>query len=98
MQHKPLDLKSLIFLNDWTPEKLVREREALGLSQADIGKILGVSQVTILNIEKGRKTDPFAIQMYGLVLERYYAYTRGYIPAYRKVGENKYKEGNLLNG
>ena len=62
----------------------------------DIAEVMKVTGTTVANIENGRNTSPIAIQLYGIVLERYWAYERGYVPAYRKVGQNKYYEGVMI--
>lgn len=84
--------KEKLGLNDWTPEKLRETRLRMNLSQKAVGEILGVSGMTISNIEREKYTNPMHIMLYGIVLERYYAYKRGYVPAFRKIGENKFME------
>ena len=84
--------KEELGLNDWTPEKLREMRLRMNLSQKTVGDVMDVSRVTISNIEKGKYTNPMHIMLYGIVLERYYAYKRGYVPAFRRVGENKFME------
>lgn len=67
-------------------------RETLGLTQEQAGDIFGVTKVTVKNIERGITKDPTKIFAYGTVLERYYAYRQGYLPAFRKEGTNEYSE------
>lgn len=87
-----MTLKKELGLNDWTPEKLREVRLRMNLSQKTVGEIIGVTGKTISNIEKGKYTNPIHIMLYGIILERYYAYKHNYAPAFRKIGENKYME------
>lgn len=96
IQRRRGKLREKVFFNDWTPEKLRETRKNLGLSTYDIAEVMQVTGTTVANIENGRNTSPIAIQLYGIVLERYWAYERGYVPAYRKVGQNKYYEGVMI--
>lgn len=85
----------MVRLNNWTPAELRRVRMQLGLTQEDVASIIGMSKVSISRIESGYMTNPWVLQVYGIILERYYAATKGYIPAYRKVGENVFMEGSM---
>ena len=89
------ELRDIVFPHPWTRERLRKFRKELGLKQREIGDILGMSAVTISNLEIGRKTNPALILMYGEALERYYAWTQGYIPSYRKVGEMEFADIKL---
>lgn len=75
---------------EWNGDLLRRQRRRLGLSRAQIAKALGVSDQTVTKIEEGYSVYPPTVQLYGIILERYYAYLYGYIPAFRKIGENKF--------
>ncbi len=89
------NLRDILFPHEWTPDRLKKLRTEMGLRQRDVGDILGVSQTTITNLELGRLSNPATIQMYGQALERYYAWTQGYIPSYRKVGEAEFADIKL---
>lgn len=80
-----------LMLFDWNGESLKRFRMGLGLTLEEVGNLLGVTKVTVRNIEVGQILNPMKIQMYGIVLERYYACIKGYIPAYRKIGTGTFK-------
>lgn len=84
--------KEELGLKDWTPEKLKKFRKECGLRQSDIGELMGVSGVCISTIETGKTNNPWTLSLYGEILERYYAYKRGYVASFRKVGENNYME------
>ena len=83
--------RSDLMLFDWNGESLKRFRMGLGLTLEEVGNLLGVTKVTVRNIEVGQILNPMKIQMYGIVLERYYACLKGYIPAYRKIGTDTFK-------
>lgn len=77
---------------EWTPQKLRKVRVSLGLSCEDVGKVLGYSRMGVWRIEDGQTANPLIILGYGSVLEKWMAYKKGYVPAYRKVGTNEFKE------
>ena len=77
---------------EWTPETLRKMRLDLKMTQEDVGDILGVSKAAVGYIERGRTTSPIELLAYGIVLERAWAYKKGYVPAYRKVGTNEFRE------
>lgn len=83
------DLRPVLYFNDWDGLSLGDERVRLGLTQAEVAKIVGVSPNAISAIERGISNNPWAIQCYGIILERYKAYANGYIPAYKKIGTNE---------
>ena len=87
------NLKHDLLLCEWTPEKLKNTRVELGLSQNDIAELLDVTRGVVYNIENGKSSSPSAVILYGLIIERYWAYMNGYVPAYRKVGKNTFYEG-----
>lgn len=80
------NIRPHLYLKEWTAEKLRNERQALGLTLDDIGNVMGVTGTSIWYIEAGKTVNPWAIQMYGIILERYKAYVENYIPTYRKAG------------
>lgn len=86
------DIRPDLHLIDWTPESLKATRVKLGLKQEEVANVVGVSKAAVSNLERNYTTNPWALQMYGIILERYYAHLNGYIPAYRKIGENNYAE------
>ena len=81
----------------WTPEKLRETRKDLGIRQKDIAEILGMTCPAISAIETGKTTSPWAIQLYGIILERYYASLMGYVPAYRKLGDSKFVSEDYIH-
>lgn len=84
-------LSEKLCLIKWTPEHLKEVRESLNLRQSDIAKLIGVSQATISHVKTGYDI-PALIMIYGIILERYYAYKHGYLPGFRKIGTNDFKE------
>lgn len=82
------NVKDILFGHTWTPKSLQYYRVYLGLSQKDIGDILKMSSCRISQIENGRGANKAILLAYGTLLERYYAYTQGYLPSYRKIGTN----------
>ena len=92
------ELRRLMILNEWTPESLKRTRLMLGLNTNDISAVLGVSRPVVSNIEKGINANYATMQLYGIVLERYWAYQHGYVPAYRKIGQNDFVNMDILSG
>lgn len=89
------ELKDILFPHEWTPERLRALRTEMELRQKDVGDIIGMSKTTISNIELSKVTNPAVVQMYGLALERYYAWSQGYIPSYRKIGEMEFADIKL---
>ena len=85
------DIRPCLYLSDTKDGKtLKKEREKLGLTQSEVAVAVGVTNVAISHIERGLANNPWALQMYGIILERYKAYQEGYVPAYRKVGTNEF--------
>lgn len=89
---EPKDLKQYARLQDWTPETLRATRLKLGLTQKEIASVIDCTPNAISFLENGRSTSPWAIHMYGIILERYWAGIHGYVPAFRKIGENTFME------
>lgn len=85
-------LQSDVIYIQWTPERLKKMRETLGLSQKQIADLIGVSSKSICHIERGRVTSRMILQGYGSMLERIYAKQCGYVPAYRKIGTTEFKK------
>ena len=94
-QNKADILKSTLSPIEWTPEMLLSNRIRLGLSRKDIADLFGISVVTVRNLEMHKVRNPIAVQGYGMILERYWAAKNGCVPAFRKVGESKYREVRL---
>ena len=86
------DISPDLHFIEWTGESLRQERQRLGLTRGQIAKALGVAGPTITKIEEGHSVYTPAVQLYGIILERYYANQCGYIPAFRKIGENKFMD------
>lgn len=76
----------------WTPESLKKMRKELGMTQEDVGDILGITKAAVGYIERGQTTSPLQVLAYGIVLERVWALHKGYIHAYRKIGTNEFME------
>lgn len=79
-----------LFPIKWTPKGLKETRESIQLTQQDVANILGVTRVTIKNIELGYTTDPLKVFAYGTILERYLALKQGYTTSYRKIGTSEF--------
>ena len=86
------NLKEYIHFQNWTPESLKSTRKILKMTQQEVADVLGVSKVVVSHAENGHSVNPIMITLYGIVLERYWAGIHGYIPAFRKIGENKFME------
>ena len=91
-----IDLKDYIHFGEWTAKTLRATRKKLKLTQKDIARFMGLTSSAISSIELGVSTNPWAFVTYGIILERYYAYTKGYVPAFRKIGENEFADVKLL--
>lgn len=65
-------------------------RMSLKLTQQDAAEYLNVSKGTIMRIEQGLNCNQMLDTCYALFLERYYAWTKGCVPGYRKVGMNDF--------
>lgn len=85
-----VDLKRCISICDWSPASMRRTRRQLGLTVEQVANALDVSPPSIRKLESGGGVSASLYKLYGMLLERYYAITKGYIPAYRKIGENKF--------
>ena len=79
-----------LLIVDWTANDLKQARIGLGLTMKEVGKILDVAPQTVQRWEDGRNNNPMVLRMYGIFLERYYAAIKGYVPGYRKIGENTF--------
>ena len=86
------DLRDYMHFIKWTPEKLRAARKMMGLYQWQIADLIGLTTCAITQLENGKVSSPWAIQMYGIILERCWAGMNGYIPAFRKIGTNKFME------
>ena len=91
-----VSLKDQLQLRTWTAEEIKIVRKALDLRQQDIADIVGLSKGSIASLETEHSANPWALIAYGIILERYYAYTKGYVSAFRKIGENEFAEVKLL--
>ena len=92
---EPKDVKQYMYFIEWTPESLRETRRRLGLTQEDIAEVMGLTKSAISCLERRISNNVWAIQLYGIILERYIAGTQGYIPAFRKIGESTFlKEGD----
>lgn len=80
------EVRQDLMLFDFKPEDLEAFRERLELTRKDIADLFDISPVTIRNLERHKVQNPMALQMYAIVLERWYAVKLGLIPAYRKPG------------
>ena len=87
------DISPDIRFMSWTPEMLKKKRNELGLTQSEIAAVVGVTNIAVGHIERGVASNPWAIQLYGIILERYEAAKNDYIPGYRKIGTNEFLEG-----
>ena len=83
-------LNDMVVFQPWTIEELVATRKKLGLRQRDISDLIGLTPPAISALETGKVTSVWAINLYGVILERYYAALKGYIPAYRKLGQSQF--------
>ena len=85
------DISPMLFLPAPKDGKTLRkERLKLGVTQEEIAQVIGVTKATISHIERGLTNSPWALLMYTIIIERYKAYSDGYVPAYRKVGTNEF--------
>lgn len=89
-------LKEFARLNYWTPEKLRDARINLRLAQRDIAELMGVTVPCISALETGRTLNPWAVALYGIILERYWAGEQGYVPVYRNEKDETIYYGGLL--
>ena len=86
------NLKDYIHFQNWTSESLRNTRKKLKITQQEVADVMGVSKIIISHAENGHSVNPMTITLYGIILERYWAGIHGYIPAFRKIGENKFME------
>ena len=86
------DIRPDMHFVTWTPEMLKKKRLELELTQSEVAAVIGVTNVAISSIERGIACNPLAIQLYGIILERYEAAINNYIPGYRKIGTNEFLE------
>lgn len=82
------DITKAMHLNPWTSEQLFAAREYLGLSQKNVADAIGVSKMTISSLERGVAVNGSTAILYGIMLERYYAWTQFLDPEFvaLKVG------------
>lgn len=87
------DVSQYLYFKQWTPDSLREMRKRLKLTQADIAKAMDITAPSISAIENGRTMNPWAIQLYGIILERYQAGILGYRPTYIRTCDNVFMEG-----
>lgn len=83
-------LDDIVVFNPWTVEELVATRKRFKLRQRDISEAIGMTVSSIAMFERGKVNSPWIEKLYGLILERYYAAQLGYIPAFKKLGQNQF--------
>lgn len=96
MGEKNRPLKRELFPIEWSPTSMKAMRMSLKLTQQDAADYLNVSKGTITRIEQGRNSNPMLDICYALFLERYYAWTKGCVPGYRKVGMNDFIKMRMM--
>ena len=67
-------------------------RQSHYISTVDIEKYTGINRRTIQNIDAGYEGNLSVMNLYFLTIERLMMLEKGYVPAYRKIGTNKYLE------
>lgn len=77
----------------FSPVELAQMREEMGISISQVTAYTGIHPQTIRRIESGKGGAPALENFYQLAIERLYAYKQGYLPAYRKIGENEFRKG-----
>lgn len=77
----------------FSPVELAQIREDMGVSISQVTAYTGIHPQTIRRIESGKGGAPALENLYQLAIERLYAYDQGYLPAYRKIGENEFRKG-----
>lgn len=78
---------------NFTPVELAQIREDMGISRAQVEEYTGIGHNTIRRIESGEGANIALENLYQIAIERLYAYKQGYLPAYRKEGENDFRKG-----
>ena len=84
-------VQELLFPIKWNAIKLKQKRLRLGLRQQDIADFLGITKASVCSTELGHAKSQAVIMAYGVVLERYEAYMKGYLPGFRKMGTNEFE-------
>lgn len=75
----------------FTPVELYQIRESMGVTISQVQAYTGLHHQTIRSIEAGEPAHQASINLYQLMIERLYALHEGYLPGYRKIGENIFK-------
>lgn len=90
-------LDDIVVFNPWTVEELVATRKRFKLRQRDISEAIGMTVSSIAMFERGKVNSPWIEKLYGLILERYYAAQLGYIPGFRKLGQNQFIGEDIIH-
>jgi transcriptional regulator with XRE-family HTH domain len=83
------DIRDSLKIIEWKPSQLKEIRESLGISQTKMAEIILCSHPTISAIENGTSHNPFVSTLYGIFLERLWAFKHEMIPGYRKIGSQE---------
>lgn len=89
-----LDLGRVLIFPEIHPDEMKQFREKYYISKADIEKYLGITMKTTGKIEDGYSVSKSIENLYSLGLERIMMLSKGYVPAYRKIGTNEYVDLN----
>ena len=92
MKNDPYELIEQARFRPRNGHELRAMRKQLGLSRAQVAEVLDISRQTITNLESERNLYMPLLVMYEAFLERYFAADHGYLPSFRKAGENAYAE------
>lgn len=71
-------------------EKLRKLRKHFGYTLADVAAACNVSDGMLSRIELGKCDSPNVIDIYTRIILNSYAYKKGYIPCYRRMGTNDF--------
>ena len=80
---------------NFSPVELAQIRQNMGITISEVENYTGIHHQTIQRIESGKGANAALENLYQLAIERLYAYNNGYLPAYRKIGENEFISGKV---
>ena len=74
--------RSYLKFHQYKPEELKEKREELHISRPEIANLLGISDQSVYNIERGTSGSEASVILYSMILDRYDAYLDGYVPCF----------------
>lgn len=86
-----MDLRQALTFPEMNLQETQEFRRRHYISRPDLEKYTGINRETIKRIDRGYSVSTSVLTLYYLSMERLMMLEKGYIPAYRKIGESTFK-------